>query len=214
MEDSNNTDHKSGFNLTKYQIEIVEAVLEIFSEKGYFQVSFDEISNVLGITGSTIKYHFKSKNNLYNQVFNYCNNQLISFIEQDFRKTENVKQALKYIWINRARWGFKNPIEMKFIYTRAAFEINNLFEYEDKLLKKTINRGIKNCSLIGYQNPYYIVCLFYAFNNSIIISMIGKRYGNEQKIMVVKKAFNIFYEAIKRAENLQSDEINEEFPSE
>ena len=214
MENSNNTDHKSGINLTKYQIKIVESVLELFSEKGYFQVSFDEISNESGITGSTIKYHFKSKNNLYDQVFNYCNNQLISFIEQDFRKTGNVKQALEYIWINRARWGFKNPIKMKFIYTRAAFAINNLFEYEDKLLKNTIHCGIKNRSLIGYQNPNYIVCLFYAFNNSIIISMTGKRYGDKQKIMVVKKAFNIFYEAIKRSENLQPDEINEEFPSE
>lgn len=147
---------------------------------------------------ANLYYHISSKEHLLRMIFAYYFQDLLNFGKSDFPISKSTSVKLEYIWIKRARWAFDNPTPMKFIYYRMALESSNFIKYLDDLLKKTIISGIQTRKLIGYQNHNYLICLFHSAFNSVIISLIGKRYGSNQKIMIVKRAFKIFYEQIER----------------
>ena len=50
--------------MSKKKEQVINTARELFSNKGYKQVSMDEIANVSGVTKRTIYSYFKDKNDL------------------------------------------------------------------------------------------------------------------------------------------------------
>ena len=67
---------------------IFAAAASCFTEFGYFKTSMEMVSNKTGMTLRGLYYHFKSKDDLFLQLFQYMNSKYYSQIKDE---AENVK---------------------------------------------------------------------------------------------------------------------------
>ncbi|MFB6116464.1 MAG: TetR/AcrR family transcriptional regulator [Candidatus Nanosalina sp.] len=61
---------------------IMEASLEILSEKGYQNLSFSEIAEKADVSKSLINYHFDSKEELFNELFEWLADQTLEMKDE------------------------------------------------------------------------------------------------------------------------------------
>ncbi|MCI8551294.1 MAG: TetR/AcrR family transcriptional regulator [Lachnospiraceae bacterium] len=52
--------------------QIIETALQLFSEKGYDAVSVRDIAREVGIRESSLYYHFKNKQDIFDTIVEYC----------------------------------------------------------------------------------------------------------------------------------------------
>jgi len=182
---------------------IIESALKLFSKKGMYSTSALDIANETGLAKSTVFYHFKTIPDLHDLIFKYYYNQITIDSHNGISKLIGTRRKLEHIWVRRARWGLKNPNVMRFLYTRYALEANNRIDMDREILK-IIRKGIASQKLINY-NPTYIGTLFYASSNSIILSLVGKKYYNKKKITLVNRAFISFWGTVEHQEHVQND---------
>lgn len=204
MEEDQYTNQWSVINFTKYQLRIIKATLLVFSKRGILNTTAEEIAQMAGIRKSTIFYHFKSMEKLYDNIFKYLQNRMRFEMFSDVGLQKGTENTLKYLWMKRASWGIENPDAMRFIFTMYALEENDRIEIDRPLLR-IIHNGIISSQLTNYNNTH-IACMFYAGNNSIILSLIGKRYYYKKEITIIKKSFESFYETVRFKKKLEDYE--------
>lgn len=69
------------------KMKILKAAISEFSEKGYLSASTNSIHKAAGVSKGAVFAHFKSKAELFYQVFQYCTDLVLSeFRKQDFGK--------------------------------------------------------------------------------------------------------------------------------
>ena len=72
---------------------IIEAAAWVFSRKGYFTASVDEIAEAAGAAKGSVYYHFKSKSTLYIEVLRYG----VSLLIKDINKAADTAGSTKDI---------------------------------------------------------------------------------------------------------------------
>ena len=73
---------------------IIEAAARVFSQKGYFTASVDDIAKEAGAAKGTIYYHFESKSKLYTAVLRYGVKMLIEGVRHSVQTAESTKDIL------------------------------------------------------------------------------------------------------------------------
>lgn len=114
---------------------IINAALEVFSQKGY-NASLNDISNIVGIKKQSLYNYFENKEALFKEVVKYEINTYLKFLMQEINmykseKTELFFKKLFYSIINH----FNTPEKLKFWRVLLILENNNFSEDSFKIIK-------------------------------------------------------------------------------
>jgi AcrR family transcriptional regulator len=74
---------------------IFAAAASSFTEYGYFKTSMEMVSNKAGMTLRGLYYHFKSKDDLFLQLFQYMNSKYYSQIKDEAEMVKGPEEKLK-----------------------------------------------------------------------------------------------------------------------
>nr|WP_255688817.1 TetR/AcrR family transcriptional regulator [Pontibacillus sp. HN14] len=115
--------------LTPKQQQIVQAAIEMFSEKGYASTSTSEIAKRAGVAEGTIFRHYKTKKDLLLAIVSPVITKLaVPFIAQSFVKQvfkegehEDFEELLRTILVNRFEFAKKNVPLLKIVLQEVAF---------------------------------------------------------------------------------------------
>jgi AcrR family transcriptional regulator len=81
--------------------DIFEAAVQCFNQKGYYETTIDTIAATAKISKGGIYYHFKSKKDLFLELFNYRVNRYFSYLKTYTADIDNPEERLR-VFINKA----------------------------------------------------------------------------------------------------------------
>lgn len=114
--------------MTDKQARILQAAIEIFSEKGYAATSTSEIAQKAGVAEGTIFRHYKTKKDLLLSIVGPIAAKLVApFMIRDFAKLldlpyERIEDVFKAIARNRIDYARKNSKLIKIFIHEVPFQ--------------------------------------------------------------------------------------------
>ncbi len=81
--------------------DVFEAAVQCFNEKGYYGTAIDTIAVRAKISKGGIYYHFKSKKDLFLELFNYRVNRYTDYLKNYTADIANPEERLR-VFINKA----------------------------------------------------------------------------------------------------------------
>lgn len=144
---------------TEKQLKIVQAAIEIFSEKGYSATSTSEIAQKAGVAEGTIFRHYKTKKDLLLSIVGPITTKLVApFLIRDFAKLldlpyERYEDFLRTIARDRLKFARNNMKLLKIFIHEVPFhpelqnQVKNVFTsmvYEriEKVIKHFQEQGM------------------------------------------------------------------------
>ncbi|MCP4714320.1 MAG: TetR/AcrR family transcriptional regulator [Deltaproteobacteria bacterium] len=94
--------------------EIFEAALVCFNEKGFHKTSIDDIAQKTGITKGGVYYHFKSKKNLFIQLFNIKVNDYFTRVTTPVADNKNAAEYIQHLVQRSEKIFHKNADILRF----------------------------------------------------------------------------------------------------
>lgn len=73
---------------------ILDAAEEVFSQKGYYQTSMQDIANVANVAKGTLYYHFKSKDELFVELLENGTTYITHELQKSFNKAIPLKDQI------------------------------------------------------------------------------------------------------------------------
>jgi AcrR family transcriptional regulator len=139
-------------NNTKNLIKYVS--FKYFLEKGYEASNIRDICKEVGIKGSTLYFHYKSKEDLFFSIFDEINSNQINFIQQIEELKQDISPELKLYAIFKKKIDFytHNLANQKFVLRYYLFPEENIigtlkdkFRYWTGLNNKIILDILEQC---------------------------------------------------------------------
>ena len=134
---------------------LMDVAIDLFAERGYSSVTINEITKKSNVTHSLVYYHFKNKEELFNQaVKNLIDKNIRHYQESHENHTDpielledwfqfNIDQADVMMKLVRIMFDCSLPKTDNPIASKA---IRHFYEQEHKILSKNIRLGIKKRS--------------------------------------------------------------------
>lgn len=128
---------------TDKQVKILEAAVEIFSEKGFAATSTSEIAQRAGVAEGTIFRHYKTKKDLLLSIAGPIATKLVApFIVRDFAKVlelpyDRADQFFKTIARDRIEFARKNVKLIKILFNEVPYQ-PELMEQVKALMTKVV----------------------------------------------------------------------------
>jgi AcrR family transcriptional regulator len=167
---------------------IIKTALIHFAQKGYENTSMNEIANDLNISKPALYYHFKNKQELYNEIFKYY------FEKLKFKKQHSLEEDINHYINVFGGFFINNPLIAKLFAKELACEGEHLTEDTLKITSKTIKFLYE--ILPKKINPFFIqtmiISAFTTYSNTINLR------AKVSKIVNFNAEFNIVDE-IKKA---------------
>lgn len=132
--------------MTDKQIKIVQAAVEIFSEKGYSATSTSEIAQKAGVAEGTIFRHYKTKKDLLLSIVAPMMSKLIApFAIRDLNKVlnaeyEEFEDFMRAMIKNRAEFVKKYMPVIKVMLQEIPFHAELKEQFVDKVGKQLLER--------------------------------------------------------------------------
>jgi AcrR family transcriptional regulator len=132
--------------ITEKQVKILQAAVEIFSEKGYAATSTSEIAQKAGVAEGTIFRHYKTKKELLLSIVAPMMTKLIApFVLRDFHKVLDAPYAkfedfLRAVIVNRMEFVRKNLPILKILVQEIPFHPELKEQFVEQVGKKVLDR--------------------------------------------------------------------------
>lgn len=132
--------------MTEKQKRILEAAIEIFSEKGYSATSTNEIAKKAGVAEGTIFRHYKTKKDLLLSIIAPTMAKFIApFIIRDFNKVllseyQSFEDFLKAVIINRMEFAKRHLPMIKILIQEIPFHPELREQFKDHVLNQVVER--------------------------------------------------------------------------
>ncbi|PAV31314.1 TetR family transcriptional regulator [Virgibacillus profundi] len=137
-------------NMTPKQVKILEAAIEIISEKGYYNTSTSEIAKRAGVAEGTIFRHYRTKKDLLASIITPVITKFSApffaekFVDQVFRKPHKNFEDFLYAFIkNRFEFAKANVPLVKILLQELAFHPEIQASYK-KVFAEKIYPAINN----------------------------------------------------------------------
>ena len=159
--------------------EILKTALELFSEKGFHNVSMQEIADKAEFAVGTLYNFFKDKEDLYKALsrekFNIFNNELSKAIDSDRDEVEKIRDFI----LVKGKVFSENIPMIKLLLSESHVAKKNIKvcleaelrdQYDQSMLKlaKIFESGIKKGIFINYFKPYYLAILLENITSSFL----------------------------------------------
>ncbi|MCZ3367005.1 MULTISPECIES: TetR/AcrR family transcriptional regulator [Methanobacterium] len=108
---------------------IFESAIDLFAQKGFDATSMREIAEAVGIKKASLYSHYKSKNEIMDNIFEYFKKELIKMRPPEAQNLDKIDKVTPEIFRQRANltlYIFKNPVMEK------IFRIISSEQYKDK----------------------------------------------------------------------------------
>jgi TetR/AcrR family fatty acid metabolism transcriptional regulator len=122
---------------------IIKAALDLFSKKGFTNVSMDEIKDKAGVAKGTLYYYFKDKMELFNSACNYFSDQIEKEIKETVKEIESPKKRFKVGIITLIRFLYQRIDTIKLFFMVKKGPPHD-FKLVDKVFSE-IKMGLQNC---------------------------------------------------------------------
>ncbi|SEB43383.1 TetR/AcrR family transcriptional regulator [Paenibacillus sp. GP183] len=135
--------------MTEKQIKIVQAAVEIFSEKGYSGSSTSEIAQKAGVAEGTIFRHYKTKKDLLLSIVAPTMTKLIApFALKDFTRIleadyPEAEDFLRAVIRNRMEFARKNTPVIKIFLHEIPFHAELQAQFKELAAKQVVQRAEK-----------------------------------------------------------------------
>ena len=135
--------------MTDKQIKIVQAAVEIFSEKGFAGSSTSEIAQKAGVAEGTIFRHYKTKKELLLSIVAPMMTKLIApFAVKDFTKVleadyPSVEQFLRAITVNRLEFARKHFPVIKIFMHEIPFHNELREQFKETVAVLVLEKAYK-----------------------------------------------------------------------
>ena len=129
--------------------DILITAVKHFANKGYENTALEEIAKEIGITKPAIYYHFKNKQELYNEIFKE------KFSKLKFQKKETLEENIKEYIYTLGEFFIKNPYIAKLFAKEITSEAMHLDIETLKIISKTLKHLteiLKDTNI----NPFFI----------------------------------------------------------
>jgi len=130
---------KRRYNADATRQDILDAGEQLFADQGFGEVSTSKIAEVAGVSQSQIHYHFKTKRNLWGEVFQrrfeqYFQVQLDTLVEFDVGDMKMMEESI------RAYFSFfrQNPLFVKLL---GRAQLDNIHEDEEPMCSELNRKG-------------------------------------------------------------------------
>ncbi|MDR6551455.1 TetR/AcrR family transcriptional regulator [Paenibacillus qinlingensis] len=135
--------------MTDKQIKIVQAAVEIFSEKGFAGSSTSEIAQKAGVAEGTIFRHYKTKKELLLSIVAPMMTKLIApFAVKDFTKVleadyPSVESFLRAVTLNRLEFARKHFPIIKIFIHEIPFHNELREQFKEKVAVQVLEKAYK-----------------------------------------------------------------------
>jgi AcrR family transcriptional regulator len=178
---------------------LLKTAIKLFVKQGFENTPTSQISKEAGVASGTLFYHFKTKEELINSAYIYCNKSVSAVVNKDFDKTEDTKEKIRKLWFNMINWGLNNKIEndfiQKFLNSKYISKLNikemeSLFEE----IKETMKSGIKQ-GIIKDWSFEIISSIFMSIYHIFLNDFIKKKKVDNQQIL---NSFEVLWDSINK----------------
>ncbi|MNO27861.1 Fatty acid metabolism regulator protein [compost metagenome] len=135
--------------MTSKQISILQAAIEVFSEKGYAAAATSEIAQKAGVAEGTIFRYYKTKKDLLLSIIGPAMSRMLApFIMRNFNVVLDVpydsfEEFLRAFMINRLEFARKNFKILKILIQEIPFHPTLRAQFVENILSKVLERVIE-----------------------------------------------------------------------
>lgn len=133
--------------ITEKQYRILQAAVEIFSEKGYASSSTSEIAQKAGVAEGTIFRHFKTKKELLLSIITPMVSKFIApLVMKDFVQVlnadhMNISDFIRAVLVNRLEFARKNMPILKIFLQEIPFQPELRNTFKEQVAEQVISRS-------------------------------------------------------------------------
>jgi TetR/AcrR family transcriptional regulator len=183
-----------------HRLEIMEAALRIFSEKGYEATTMDAVSLASDFTKRTVYLYFHSKDRLYTAIVVKAMTLLIGMVEEAFEGGKTGLEKLGSMGYAYVRFRKEHPLEFTILcykrrgagpaggeYTRGVRDENARML---RVIARTFTQGISDGSIRGDVDPIRSALYLISVSSGILevisegSTMMGGELGIEPEEFV------------------------------
>jgi AcrR family transcriptional regulator len=177
--------------------QVILKAMELFVKQGFENTPTSQISKEAGVATGTLFHHFKSKEDLVNEVYLYIKKKLIKETIEKVDSEDSVKASLEKLWTESINWAMRENIEYDYAmkYNSSIYvtdEVTEIVAQEFAVFEKVVKRGFKEK-------------IFRKITSELIWSMFGSmslgivnhlNSINKKDTKIIKEGFEMFWKAV------------------
>lgn len=94
--------------------QILETALELFTEHGFRGTSTAEISKQAGVATGTLFHHFKSKEELIEELYLGAKTDLADYLQAACTDANGMEEKIKRLWFAYVNWAISHESQYRF----------------------------------------------------------------------------------------------------
>ena len=170
--------------------EIIQAGIEVFAAKGYYNTHIAEIVESVGIAKGTFYLYFNSKKDLFVSLINRYEDIFLDLFDIDILAAETEDLRLFFSELLKKIFSlYKENKNLSIIILREAVAVNEKFREEFKEMEARRFKRINNLYQFLVDNNYlnqeidydYFVCVFVGIMESIVM----------RRLLLSEQEFNV-----------------------
>jgi AcrR family transcriptional regulator len=95
--------------------QIIKIAMKLFVERGFENTPTSLISKKSKTGAGTLFHHFKSKEELINEIYVYVKKSMMASVTKGTKEIKDIKEIIRVIWYNLVKWGYENLDESRFL---------------------------------------------------------------------------------------------------
>ena len=100
--------------ITDKRARILEAALELFTEHGFKGTSTAAIAQQAGVATGTLFHHFKTKEELINELYKETKLSLVHSLAAEVEKAQGVRDKIQSMWMFFVDWALTHEDKYRF----------------------------------------------------------------------------------------------------
>ena len=155
--------------------EILRAATDLFSEKGYHEVTMEEIAEEMGVSKGTLYNYFSSKENLYLEILKESFEAIEALLHEEVENSDPAPLKLRKLLTTIFTFYRRNLKVLRILSRDETHLLKEHFELTEKwrtrrvrLYEKIIEKGIDEGSFVR-QNPRLRALMLYGAVGAVMV---------------------------------------------
>ncbi len=155
--------------------EILKAATDLFSEKGYHEVTMEEIAEEMGVSKGTIYNYFSSKENLYLEILKESFEAIEALLHGEVENSDPAPLKLRKLLVTIFTFYRRNLKVLRILSRDETHLLKEHFELTEnwrtqrvRLYEKIIEKGIDEGSFVR-QNPRLRALMLYGAVGAVMV---------------------------------------------